>query len=89
MAFIQRIKGDGLIDCITTEPVTDAETGHVIHPAGTVVWESRLHSDIHPEHRLNPGHAAEDHRDGEPKPVTVTGWCDDCKAHPAAAFIFA
>lgn len=102
MAFVQRIHPAGddrcedhepggccVIDCVTTDPVLHHETGQVIHEAGAVVWHSHLHGDLHPEHRLNPGHEAEDHRDGEPKPVTATEWCDDCKAHPVAAFIFA
>lgn len=97
MTFIQRIQpaGDGrcgdhepdgcaVIDCITTEPVTDHETGAVIHEAGTVVWHSHMDAGIHPEHRLNPSHPAEDHRGAEPVPAAVTPWCGDCKAHPAA-----
>lgn len=96
MAFIQRIQPPGdsrceihgdccVIDCVTTEPVTHHETGDVIHPAGSVVWHSHLDAGIDPFHRLNPDHAAEDHRGGEPVPVTVTPWCAECRAHPAAA----
>jgi hypothetical protein len=99
MAFIQRIRPAGscgaeyhgnccVIDCVPTEPVTHHESGEVIHEAGAVVWHSHLDAAIHPEHRLNPDHPAEDHRSGEPGPVTVTPWCDDCKGHPAAARIF-
>ena len=102
MAFIQRIQPAGddrcedhdgaacaVIDCVTTVPVRNHETGDVIHAAGAVVWHSHLHADLHPEHRLNPSHEAEDHRGAKPEPVTVTEWCDECKAHPAAAYIFA
>ena len=93
MAFIQRIQPDGacqdphgdccVIDCVTTEAVLHHETGEVIHKAGAVVWWSHFHSSINPEHRLNPDHASEDHRGDEPVPVTVTPWCEACKAHPA------
>ena len=93
MAFIQRIQpagacqdghgGCAVIDCVTTEPVTHHETGTVIHQAGAVVWWSHLDGAIHPEHRLNKDHPGEDHRGGEPVPVTVTPWCAACKAHPA------
>ena len=96
MAFIQRIQPPGdarcnghdavgcaVIDCVTTGPVTDHETGAVIHPAGAVVWHSHLDAAIHPGHRLNPSHPAQDHRGETPVPVTVTPWCDDCKTHPA------
>ena len=97
MAFIQRIQPPGddrcqdghdgclVIDCITTEPVIHHETGDVIHEAGAVVWHSHLDAAIHPEHRLNDSHPAEDHRGPTPVPVTVTPWCDACKAHPATA----
>ena len=88
--FLQRIQPagactDGLhpdclvIDCVTTEPVLDHEDSSVIHPAGTVVWWSHMTAAIHPEHRLNPDHPAEDHRGPEPGPVTVTPWCDSCE----------
>lgn len=96
MAFIQRIRRSGddrcedhdadgccVIDCVTTEPVTHHETGEVIHEAGAVVWHSHLDAAIHPEHRLNPDHPAEDHRSGEPVPVTVAAWCEPCREHPA------
>jgi hypothetical protein len=53
------------------------------------VWHSHLDGAIHPEHRLNQDHPAEDHRGGEPAPVAVTPWCGDCRAHPAAATLFA
>lgn len=101
MAFIQRIRqsgdercGDGhgdcaVIDCITTEPVAHHETGDVIHDAGAVVWHSHMDAMIHPEHRLNPDHPAEDHRSGELVPITATDWCEDCKAHPSARGVFA
>lgn len=102
MAFVQRIQPqddsrcedhDGgictVIDCVTTEPVLNHETSQVIHEPGAVVWHSHLHSGIDPLHRLNPLHPAEDHRDGQPRPVTVTEWCEECRAHPAAAYIFA
>lgn len=100
MAFIQRIQPAGdercepghgdccVIDCVTTEPVADAETGQVIHEAGAVVWHSHMNAVIHPEHRLNPDHAAEDHRSGSAVPVQVTPWCEECKAHPAASGMF-
>lgn len=89
MTFIQRIQppGDGrcdghgdctVIDCITTEPVTHHETGAVIHEPGTVVWHSHMDAAIHPEHRLNPDHPAEDHRGATPVPVQVAPWCADC-----------
>ena len=94
MAFIQRIQPPGacadghedccVIDCVTTEPVTHHETGEVIHEAGAVVWHSHMDAAIHPGHRLNPDHPAEDHRGAEPVPVTVTPLCDNCRAHPAA-----
>jgi hypothetical protein len=97
MTFIQRIQPGGdercadhdpagcqVIDCITTGPVIHHETGAVIHEAGAVVWHSHMHSVIHPEHRLNPSHPAEDHRGAEPVPVMVTPLCDNCRAHPAA-----
>jgi hypothetical protein len=99
MTFVQRIRpsGDGrcgefhgdcaVIDCITTEPVTHHETGEVIHEAGSVVWHSHMHSAIHPEHRLNGSHPAEDHRSGRPVPVIATDWCDECRGHPAVAAI--
>ena len=97
MAFIQRIQPPGddrcgktgcsgdcaVIDCITTGPVAHHETGKVIHEAGSVVWHSHMDAAIHPEHRLNPDHPAEDHRGAEPIPVAVTPWCEDCKTHPA------
>ena len=96
MAFIQCIlpAGDSrceghdpgaccVIDCVATEPVLHHETGEVIHKAGAVVWHSHMHAVIHPEHRLNPDHPAEDHRKGKPVPVSVTPYCDACKAHPA------
>ena len=95
MAFIQRIQpasacqeGHGdccVIDCVTTEPVTHHETGNVIHEADAVVWHSHMHSAIHPEHRLNPDHPAEDHRGPSSVTAAVTPWCDDCKAHQATA----
>ncbi len=94
MTFIQRIIAGGcgypehgtcqVIDCITTEPVIHHETGEVIHEAGAVVWHSHMDAAIHPGHRLNPDHPAEDHRGAEPVPVTVTPLCDNCRAHPAA-----
>ena len=92
MAFVQRIQpsGDGrcvnlhgaccVIDCVTTEPVLHHQTGAVIHEAGTVVWHSHMDAAVHPEHRLNPDHPAEDHRGGTPVPVAVTPWCDACAA---------
>lgn len=95
MTFLQRIQpaGDGrcepghgdcaVIDCVTTEPVTD-EAGEVIHEAGAVVWHSHMDAAIHPEHRLNPDHPAEDHRSGSPAAVSVTPWCGDCAARHAA-----
>jgi hypothetical protein len=93
MAFIQRIQAPGacpdrhadccLIDCVTTEPVIRHNTGGVVHPAGSVVWRSHMDAAIHPEHRLNPDHPAEDHRGAAPSVATVTPWCDACKAHPA------
>lgn len=101
MAFVQRIQPAGddrcqdmhgedgsgctVIDCVTTEAVLHHETGDVIHEAGTVVWHSHLDAAIHPEHRLNPDHPAEDHRGSEAVPVTWTPVCDECAAHPAAA----
>jgi hypothetical protein len=95
MAFIQHIRPPGackdghgcccVIDCVTTEPVTHHETGAVIHEAGAVVWHSHLDDAIHPEHRINFDHPAEDHRGGEPVPVGGTPWCDECRSHPAAA----
>jgi hypothetical protein len=95
MAFIQRIQSPGdrrcgdthgecaVIDCITTEAVR-REDGTVIHEAGVVVWHSHMNAAIHPEHRLNPDHPAEDHRGSRPVQVTATAVCGDCKAHPAA-----
>ncbi len=85
--FIQRIQPecpDGhqgclVIDCVTTGPVTNQATGDVIHEAGAVVWHSHMTSQVHPEHRLNPDHPAEDHRSGTPAPVAVTPWCADCE----------
>jgi len=98
MAFIQRIQPGGpcrhghdncqVIDCITTEPVINPVTGDVLHHAGAVVWHSHMTTEIHPEHRLNPCHPAEDHRGRRPVPAAATPWCEDCKAHPAAAYIF-
>lgn len=100
MAFTQRIQPGGddrctglghdpagcvIIDCITTGNVAHHETGDVIHPAGAVVWHSHMPGGVHAEHRLNPDHPAEDHRGDAPVPVTRTPWCEDCKAHPAAA----
>lgn len=97
MAFMQRIQPPGdqrcepghgdctVIDCVTTGAVTDHETGEVIHPAGAVVWHSHMDAAIHPEHRLNDSHPAEDHRKRVPPPVKATAWCAECKAHPAAA----
>jgi hypothetical protein len=91
--FVQRIQAPGgercagaqhdpagctVIDCVTTEPVTNHDTGEVIHPAGAVVWHSHMDARIHPEHRLNPDHPAEDHRGPVPAPVTVTPWCVAC-----------
>jgi hypothetical protein len=96
VAFIQRIHPAGddrcepghgncaVIDCITTEPVTDHETGEVIHPAGTVVWHSHMDAAICPEHRLNQDHPSEDHRGDTPVPAAVTEPCGDCRTHPAA-----
>ena len=94
MTFIQRIIADGcdypehgdcqVIDCVTTEPVTHHETGAVIHEARAVVWHSHMDAAIHPEHRLNPDHPAEDHRGSKPVPSGVTPLCDDCRDHPAA-----
>lgn len=100
MAFIQRIQPAGggrcgahgdccVIDCITTEAITHHETGAVIHEAGAVVWHSHMTAAVHPEHRLNPAHRAEDHRAGEPVPVEVTPWCGDCRAHPEVAALSA
>jgi hypothetical protein len=99
MAFTQRIQPPGdprctghdpagcaVIDCITTSAVTSHETGQIIHEARTVVWHSHMDAAIHPEHRLNPDHPAEDHRVTPPVPVTVTPWCGECGAHPAAQF---
>jgi hypothetical protein len=93
MTFIQRIQVPGdrrceghdpkdccVIDCVTTEPVTHHETGTVLHEAGAVVWHSHMDASIHPEHRLNPDHPAEDHRRTSPVPVTVTPWCKKCEA---------
>lgn len=97
MTFIQRIRAAGscdqdhgdccVIDCVTTGPVTHHETGDVIHPAGAVVWHSHMHAALHPEHRLNPDHASEDHRGPDVVPVQVTPWCGECLEHPAAAHI--
>jgi hypothetical protein len=91
MAFVQRIQPAGacqdghpdcaVIDCVTTEPVTSPETGAVIHQAGAVVWTSHMNAELHAEHRLNPSHPAEDHRGGSPVPVSVTPWCDGCRAY--------
>jgi hypothetical protein len=60
VAFIQRIQPPGacqaghgdccVIDCVTTDPVRHHETGHVIHQAGAVVWQSHMTAAIHPEH---------------------------------------
>ena len=72
------------VDCITTEPVTHHETGAVIHQAGAVVWHSHMDDAIHPEHRLNPDHPAEDHQGDSPVPVTQTSWCDACREYAAA-----
>jgi hypothetical protein len=93
MTFIQRIQPGGacghahgnccVIDCITTEPIL-REDGSVIHEGGATVWWSHMDSGICPEHRLNPDHPAEDHRNGTPLPVTATEPCEDCKVHPAA-----
>jgi hypothetical protein len=93
VAFIQRIQAAGacqdghgdccVIDCITTVPVAHHETGEVIHEAGAVIWRSHMNAAIHPEHRLNPDHPAEDHRGARPAPSAVTSWCEPCKAHPA------
>ncbi len=97
MAFIQRIQPAGdarcerhdcgccVIDCITTEPVAHHETGAVIHEAGAVVWHSHMSAAIHPEHRLNDSHPAEDHRDGSGKPVTATPWCRGLRGPAALA----
>ena len=100
MPFIQRIQPPGdqrcedihgdcaVIDCITTERVTHHQTGDVIHETGAVVWHSHMDAAIHPEHRLNPDHPAEDHRGDKPVPVTATDLCAECKAHPAAQGFF-
>ena len=71
--------GCSVIDCITTEPVTHHETGAVIHPAGAVVWHSHMAAAVHPEHRLNDSHPAEDHRGDVPVAVSVTPWCEPCE----------
>lgn len=101
MTFTQRILPPGdarcepghgdcaVIDCVTDEPVIHHETGAVIHLAGAVVWHSHMDAAVHPEHRLNPDHPAEDHRGTKPGSAQVTPWCEDCKAHPAAAALFA
>ena len=93
MAFLQRIlPGDAcqdghdncqVIDCITTESVLSHIDGSVQHDAQAVVWHSHMDADVHPEHRLNPCHPAEDHREGTPAQSGTTPWCDTCLAHPA------
>jgi hypothetical protein len=92
MTFIQRIQPAGdarcaghdpaacvVIDCVTTEPVT-GEDGGGIHEAGAVVWHSHMTAAVHPEHRLNPDHPAEDHRGPEVVQASVTPWCGECTA---------
>ncbi len=91
MTFTQRIQpncdehGDEciVIDCITSEPVRHHESGAVIHDAGTVVWRSCMNSAIHPEHRLNPDHPAEDHRGSTPAFASASEPCNSCLNHPA------
>ena len=65
--------------------VTHHETEAVIHEVGAVLWRSHMDAAIHLEHRLNPDHPAEDHRDGSAKPVSVTPWCGAREANPAYA----
>jgi len=48
-----------------------------------------MHGGIHSEHWLNDAHPAEDRRGSEPELAGFTEWCDDCKAHPVARYIFA
>jgi hypothetical protein len=47
-----------LIRCYTDDDVLDHESGEVIHPAGTVVWESHGDSRVAAEGRINPDVAA-------------------------------
>lgn len=44
----------------------------------TVIWHSHLSSAIHPEHRINSGHAAFDHRGDYSEPVTWSAPCAQC-----------
>jgi len=93
MTFTQRILStnsclDGhddcqIIDCIANDPVVDPDTGAILREAGAVVWVSHLHEEIHPEHRLNPCHPAEDHRGSDSILVGATPWCEECLTHPA------
>jgi hypothetical protein len=67
------------IRCTADADIPDPDTGGVAHPAGTVVWSSHWHADVHPEHRINPAHPALDHRgQGAPVPVTAAAACADC-----------
>jgi hypothetical protein len=42
------------IHCYADTDVLDHETGDVIHPAGTLVWESHATNEVDPLARLNP-----------------------------------
>lgn len=60
--------------------------GDTTHPAGTVVWHSHMHHDVHPEHRINRDHPAIDHRGRRPAPISYTEPCAACLPHfPAHA----
>jgi len=60
-----------VIRCYADTDVVDPDTGRVIHPAGTLVWESHDDATIDPAGRVNPDHPAEDHRGaGDPTPIT-------------------
>lgn len=70
-----------VIWCDTDEDLLDPDTGALAHPAGTVLWHSHMHSGVHPEHRINPGHPALDHRGDTCAPLTHSEPCDACRPH--------
>lgn len=84
MAFTQHIDDCQAHDacteirCQTDTDILDA-TGTVMHKAGTVVWHSHMHSDVHPEHRVNRDHPAVDLRTGSS--VTWSAPCAHCAPH--------
>jgi hypothetical protein len=53
-----------VIFCYADDDVLDHETGQVIQPAGTLVWESHDDATIDPAERMNPDVPAYDYRAG-------------------------